>query len=410
MVLTTSNIYEMTYGRLRMTFILQEVSFMEKKTKEVETAALIDKSALIDPRTTGQGEDWSPITLTDGTQVFRAACDGRAYLVWGNREHGPYDEVDVWKPNRNAAGNVTPVYRAVRDGKTFIIVCDKELGPYDAAWDLIINGGDAFFMARRGRREFVIWNRQELGPYSEVTGCNTNASDGTPLYFVERGDERLILWNRLELGPYRNISSIGIAPNGRPVFEAGRENKWFIVHGKEEYRPYDRIVEHVLASDGTPVYCAERNRKLLVVYASLEFGPYDNVWSFHRVPDDRLLILCPKLGGQNVSIFQGQERPHHEKPYGRLADHFVTPGGTPVYCARRAGKLFIVYDREAFGPYDNIWDYAIAPDGTPFFCTLRRGKYFFLFGAEERGPYDHYWRPVAASDGTLTIRCWRKGG
>jgi hypothetical protein len=350
--------------------------------------------------------------------------DGRHFVVWGDKEVGPYDEEIGWSSLRTTPRGEGRLVTFVgkRGGKQVAVVDGVEGKPYDSVGPIYVSpgGGHIIYPVRSGKESFVVFDGKEGPKFSDIDidyGASPFSPDGLHHAYAASHESAtditfLVVTDGKEGKLYDFITDLTYTPDGAHLLYLGFDRsrgKTFLVRDGEEVAAYEYLSHDVLrfSPDGKRMYFRlrpfdmgrkEKGQEAVVVDGRT--FSYDDILDVEFSPDGRRFVLKGKRGRGWVMVVDGVEsevyEPDGEKGElvwsrdGRLA--FSKEGGRMAYVGRKGGKDFVVLDGSAAGArYDSIANLGFTPDGRHVVYTARRkGKSLVVVDGAEGREYDAF--------------------
>jgi hypothetical protein len=319
--------------------------------------------------------------LYDGTLVYVEKAHGEEWLIYGNQEAGPFDQVD-WDSLSFLGGE--PVYRATKEGiwsvfrgTLAIDTADKEIERLYYTADNILYykkctsqgnflvwGPDSYgpyehvgypfcrvpygpqFTARKNGKWYVVVGKTELGPYDELHNAaqSTQRADDKPLYVARIGADWFVFWGETRHGPFSMVAQY-LVSHGHLTFTVRTHNdEWWVNFGSEVYGPYQKIGSFLWADKTRPCFAAQRADKWRVFSGNREIGAFN---------------FEPRIFGINngVPIFAAND--DFWAGERKIATYDSIPtvslgNGTVAAYGIRGRSVYLQQNDESIGPFDEI--------------------------------------------------------
>ena len=345
--------------------------------------------------------------------------DGKHFVVWDDKEVGPFDEAAGSSLRTTPRGDGRLVtFEGKRGGKQMAVVDGVEGKPYDYVGPIYVSPGGEHILypVRSGKEAFVVFDGEEGPKFSDIDidyGVSPFSPDGQHYaYAASRdytGDIQFLVVTDGKAGRFYDfITSVTYTPDGAHLlYLAFDRSRWktFLVRDGEEVAAYEMLsdVDIRFGPDGKRMYfrlrpLGEEKSQEAVVVDGRTFS-YDNILDVEFSPDGRRFVLKGQRGRGWVMVVDGVEsevyEPDGEKGElvwsrdGRLA--FSKDGGRMAYVGRRGGKDFVILDGEAGAKYDAIANLGFTPDGRHVVYTARRaGKSLVVVDGVESREYDAF--------------------
>ena len=345
--------------------------------------------------------------------------DGKHFVVWGDKEVGPFDEqIGTSLRAEPRAGGWFVTFEGKRGGKRIAVVDGVEGKPYDYVGPIYVSPGGArtLYPVRQGEESFVVLDGKEGPKFSNVDipyGVSPFSPDGLHYAYAASREEPpdtkfLVVTDGKEGRPYDFITDVTYTPDGAHLlYLAFDRSRWrtFLVRDGEEVAAYEYLSDGVLrfGPDGKRMYfrlrpLGEEKGREAVVVDGRAFS-YDNILDVEFGPDGRRFVLKGQRGRGWVMVVDGVESETYEPDGeggevvwsrdGRLA--FSKDGGRLAYVGRKGGKDFVILDGAAGATYDSIANLGFTPDGRHVVYTARRkGKAVVVVDGVEGREYDAF--------------------
>ncbi len=258
-------------------------------------------------KTLGEGEPAYEIGFTkDGKEYYAASKNKKHYFVVGDKEYGPYDEIQY--------------YNTVEDKNGNVCFTAKEI--------------------KKGRNEyFVVQNGKEYDRFSNIYLMNTFDADNTPIYTASENFK-----DEYPSDSYVIIGNKKVSRN----FSRGSYDVMFSPSGKLVYTGTDTL------KDGSYI------TRLFI--DGKEYASSSSLWNITFYNDDETPYYYASDANYNTSVFRGKNRVT-DKEYSAINDFRVSKTGVISYAGTVYGdyekeipnKSYYILGGEKFGPFDNLY-------------------------------------------------------
>ncbi|MFA5011760.1 MAG: hypothetical protein WC644_07360 [Ignavibacteria bacterium] len=254
----------------------------------------------------GEGEPAFEIGFTKtGKEYYAASKNGKHVFVVGEKEYGPYDEIQYYSTYEDKEGNVCFVAKEIVNGKNYY---------------------------------FVVQGDKKYSRFASIYLSNAFDKDNIPVYSASEDFDV-----EFPSDAYIVKGSEIVSKN----FSKGAYDILFTPSGKLVYTGTDTL------KDGTYV------TKLFI--DGKEFASANSIWNINFFNDDTPYYYVSDVN-YNTSLYKGKTKISYDT-YSSIGSFSVNKLGTLSYTAMIYGdyeknipnKSYYIIGNEKFGPYDNMY-------------------------------------------------------
>lgn len=323
--------------------------------------------------------------------IERREKNNKYYLHWGEKEFGPWDELD--REVKFSPDNNHWAIRGMLHERSYVLSDGGKYGPFDyrSSEPWYDPGRKAFaFTANRGKEFFLIADGKIVKKGKTVEN---------------KGGEVFLLLNRRRYGPFQNVYFPAFSLSGRRwAAQVDKEGQSRLLLDGKEYGPFPGmgVMEFSKGAELFACRCDRGQGEGLLIEGEQFFGPYQGIFGPFFSPDGRRWGMDVGKGEKwHGFVVDGSE-------YGPFPFQYFVPrfSGDSRHWSVVLDSGYedrphsFILDGKRFGPF-KISEVGFMEDGR-FVCTFsRRGKYYIHLDERLIGPFRHEKNDAIRVDGEL---------
>jgi hypothetical protein len=344
---------------------------------------------------------WITFTADSRHFVHHAEANGKMLVIADGRRGKEFDEV-LEHFVSSAGGGFAYVARTEK--QHYLVAGDREYGPFEQvhgpATTFSPDGSRLCFVARAEGTWRVYLDGQALREGG--AGPAAFSPDGQHVAFAVGVDKDFaVVRDGTQEDAWVGLSDLRFSPDGkRLAYRANDGTRWFlIVDGKVLWPAvWEAAGEPAFSPDGKHVACVgtvkvgDTPARQTVVLDGKLGKEYDGIgaWSLRYLPNGRLVYVATAAGRSRVVVDKKEHDAHDEVAAPSIA---LSPDGKRVtYAAHDGGEWFVVSNGKAGKRYKQLGagPVAFASDGkhAAYKAMLADDRWVIVLDGKEFGPYD----------------------